>query len=97
MSFGIQILTEYNQLIDTSKFPCSIYEIFTVSGGSTGTKNYPELAGFLIYAGIEKYSPDPLLQSGVSISYTSGYPQLNWFPVSNGASAGTNTIVVVIK
>ena len=98
MSYGLQILTDYNQLIDTSKFPCSVYEIFTVSGGSTGTKNYPELAGFIIYAGIEKLGfADPKTQSGVSINYTNGYPQLNWAPVSSGAAAGTNTIVVVLK
>jgi len=97
MSFGIQILTDYNQLIDTSKFPCSVYEVFTVTGGSTGTKNYPELAGFVIFAGIEKYSPDPKLQTGVSINYTLGYPQLNWFPIGSAPSAGTNTILVIIK
>jgi hypothetical protein len=98
MSFGIQILTDYNQLIDTSTFPCSIYEIFTVSGGSSGTKNYPELAGFTIYAGIDKIGfADPKTQSGVSINYSSGYPQLNWAPVSSSAPAGTNTILVIIK
>jgi hypothetical protein len=97
MSFGLQITNEYGQIIDTSKFTCTVHEIFTVSGGSSGTKSYTNLAGFTIYAGIEKYSPDPALQSGVSISYSGGYPTLNWFPIGNGASAGTNTIVVVIK
>ena len=97
MSFGLQVTNDYGQVIDTSKFTCTVYEIFTVSGGSSGTRSYPNLAGFTIFAGIEKYSPDPALQSGVSIAYGAGYPVLSWSPIGNGAGAGTNTIVVVIK
>lgn len=97
MSYGIKIVTASGQIIDSSVIPGMLYDIFTVAGSDTGSKSYPELAQFEIYASVQKFVAQPSAITATSVSYSAGYPTLNWFPSGSSATPAPSTIIVFIK
>ena len=97
MSYGIKIITSFGQVIDSSVIPGTVYEIFVVAGNATGSKSYPDLAGFEIYASVQKFQAQPNAITTTSVSYPSGYPVLNWFPSGSNAAPANAQIIVFIK
>lgn len=97
MSYGIVITTDYGQTISTTSLCGLVHDAFVVAGNATGSKSYPELAGFTIYAAIQKYASQPNALVETSVSYSSGYPVLSWFPSGSGMSPANAMIIVVIK
>jgi hypothetical protein len=97
MSYGIKVVTNSGQVIDTSVIPGTIYDIFVVGGSSSGSRSYPELQGFTIYASIQKFAAQPNAITNTSISYSPGYPVLSWFPSGSSATPASSTITVFAK
>lgn len=95
MSFGVKLVSNTGKVYDTSSIPAMLYEVLSISGGSTGSKAYPELAGFHIDCATYKYSQDAIESlSDHSISYDAGYPVLSWAPTRTGYSAAAQTLFV---
>ncbi len=97
MSYGIRIVTDSGQVIDSSVIPGTIYDIFTVGGSDTGSKSYAELVGFEIYASVQKFISQPSAITATSVNYSLGYPVLNWFPSGSSATPAASTIIVFTK
>lgn len=97
MTYGIKVVTTAGQVIDTSIIPGTLYDIFTVAGSASGSKSYPELQGFEIYASVQKFVAQPNAITSTSISYSLGYPVLSWFPSGSSATAASSTIIVFAK
>jgi hypothetical protein len=97
MSFGLKLITTAGQVIDTSIIPGTVYDTLVVGGSDTGSKGYPELAGFTIFASVQKFLAQPNGITSTSVSYSLGYPVLNWFPSGSSAPATASTIFVFAK
>ena len=97
MSFGLLLITTPGQVINTSIIPGTVYDTLVVGGGATGSKAYPELAGFTIFASVQKYLAQPNALTATSVSYSAGYPVLNWFPSGSTAPTYDATIFVFAK
>jgi hypothetical protein len=97
MSYGIKVVTDSGQVIDSSIIPGTLYDIFVVGGADTGSKSYPELQGFTIYASVQKFAAQPNAITNTSVTYPSGYPVLNWFPSGSSATPAPATITVFAK
>lgn len=98
MPNGIRIKLDNGKVYDSSSVPIVFYESFSITGGSSGSKQYPALAGFNIFVSIAKLaSLANENTSYYSISYSSGYPVLSWFPSRTGGSATTQTLLVFVR
>jgi hypothetical protein len=96
MTYGAKFVLDNGVVVDTSSLVGSLVEIFTISGGSSGSKSYPDLEGFRLMTVMSKSSSFILDRSSrVVVDYTLGYPRLTWSPfVSNGTSS-TQTVFVM--
>lgn len=95
MSYGIKCVTANGKVYDTSSIPAMLYEVLSISGGSSGSKAYPELAGFHIDCATYKYSQDAIESlSDHKITYDAGYPVLSWTPTRKGYSPAAQTFFV---
>lgn len=97
MSYGIKVIDEYNKVYDTSAIPAMLYEVLAVVGGSSGSKAYPELAGFTMDCATYKESAAAISRaSDHVVTYDLGYPVLSWSPSSLSGSASTQSFFVFV-
>jgi hypothetical protein len=97
MSFGVNILLNNGRVIDSSKLTGLVHDLFVVGGGTSGTKGYPELAGYIIYAAVQKFISSPAGVITANVSYAFGYPSVNWSPTGSGDGVANATILVFVK
>ena len=99
MSHGIRVLMNDGRLYDTSTVPISFVEIVIISGGSSGSKEYPLLSGFTLNCAIMKSAASSSRQnlSSFNFTYDLGYPVLNWFPTRTRAAATTQMLLVFAR
>lgn len=97
MSYGFQIKTDFNQEISSETFSGLVHSTFVVAGNSSGNISYPELAGFTVYAVVQKYASQPNALVEVSVTYADGYPKVSWFPSGSSATPASALILVIIK
>lgn len=90
MSYGIKIVNSNGRVYDSSSIPAMLYEVFTIIGGSSGSKAYPELAGYTVDCAMSKTSQDAIeTTSDHSVSYDLGYPVVKWAYSRGGYSNAT--------
>jgi hypothetical protein len=97
MSFGARIVLNNGRVIDSSKLTGLVHDVFVVGGATSGTKGYPELAGYVIYAAVQKFIASPAGVITASVSYAAGYPAVNWSPTGSGDGVADATILVFVK
>jgi hypothetical protein len=97
MSFGCKIVLNNGRVIDSTKLTGLIHDVFVVSGSSSGSKSYPELAGFIVYSAVQKFFATPNGIIFATVSYSLGYPTVNWAPTGSGSAPSDATILVFVK
>lgn len=98
MSFGIYLKLGDGSVFDSTKETITFYEAFSIAGGSTGSKAYPELAGMSLDVVTLKQSSDSVENlSDTTISTALGYPVLSWAPVRAGAAASVQNLLVFVR
>jgi hypothetical protein len=97
MSYGFKVVLDNGRIIDSSKLTGMIHDIFVVSGGETGSKSYPELTGYEIYATSQKFSATPAGIVQVLVSYSGELPIVSWSPTNSGSTPSNATILVFVK
>jgi hypothetical protein len=98
MSYGVKFVLDNGKVYSSDSIPATFYETISIAGASTGSKAYPELAGFTLVVGTIKQSNVSATEnlSDHSVAYDLGYPVLTWFPTRYGA-ASTQTFLVFAR
>lgn len=95
MSFGASLLTsDGTPSFDLSRDGYSFVEVVSATAGSSGSRSYPELAGWQVFATVVQDASTgsvftdvaSLTVVNVSVSYAAGYPAVSW---SYGTSVGS--------
>ena len=98
MSHGLYVLMDNGTVYDTTSIPITLYELFSIAGGSSGSKDYPQLAGMQVDCATMKQSTNAVENlSDLFITYDKGYPVVNWTPVRTGRAASTQTFIVFVR
>lgn len=100
MSYGLYCLCDSGLVIDTTTITGVLRSATILSSSSSGTLSYPDLAGRTIDVGMSRsmsatgaaFSNKSL---GFSISYSSGYPQVSYFPIGSGSDINILLYVIV--
>lgn len=80
MSYGISVLNSAGQTINTTDFAVVTYDSFLANTATAGSKSYPELVGYTIYAFATRFNVNNASScSGyVSVSYPGGIPTVSY-------------------
>lgn len=98
MSQGVKFVLNNGKVYDSDSIPVSFVETIVIGGGSSGSRAYPELAGFTIDCATLKQSSNTSENlSDHSTSYTNGYPVLSWYPSRLGQAGSTQTLLVFAR
>ena len=98
MTFGVKFVMDNGKTYDSDSIPVSFVETITITGGSSGTRAYPELVGFTLdCATIKQSSNTSENLSDHSVTYANGYPILSWAPSRLGRAGTIQTLMVFAR
>ena len=98
MSYGIQVTLDNGKTFDTNGFSCNTYDLISYTTNSgTQSKSYPELAGYKVYAMVQKVSNSTSdACATASVSYDgSGVPTVTYWTFVGGNTVTSYIYVVV--
>lgn len=98
MSQGVKFVLSNGRTYDSSSVPVSFVDVITIAGGSSGSRAYPELAGFTLDCSTLKQSSSTSENlSDHSVAYSAGYPVVSWAPSRTGRAGSTQNLLVLAR
>lgn len=104
MAFGLKITNSVGvTILDTSKITFSFIDSIDVPGGSSGSKSYPDLPGWVLHVsqiqdsatGTSYGDINNFTKVVVSITYPGGIPTISWSSVALIGVAQSVTLFVM--
>lgn len=91
MSMGINLIDSAGKSFDVASFSSNTYDSFVITSGTTGSKSYPELEGYTLYAFTQRITGSAGCTCNyVTVTYPANIPTVTWSVLMTGIN-GTLT------
>ena len=97
MSNGIKIVQSNGQVVDMSAAGATFVDLIEVPADATGYVDYPWLAGMQVFCTETAISQSVFGVHNASVSYSLGYPRVNYAPTGGPSPHSATQILVFAK